>query len=1500
MTNYIEHIRSLENPSFSAIRKIAVGELAHLSREEKDNLYYQLKRGTALLNSHEQMCMYLRAYGPMHRAKLVDAFNNIPDSVFNDKLEVIDWGCGQAIGTLCLLDHLMAKGFMKNVEAITLVEPSEAAIERALLHVSPYVDENVEVRHINDFFENVDSEQLAGNESRTRLHIFSNILDVEAIDLKHLSRTIDARVVSDNLLICVGPLNPTNTRIDAFLRYFNEELIEPVYQYESSFFNDRKWTYKARVYKLEKNEQGHLIPIEYYPPVQFLAAYELDAVKDERKTQNASFDSIVVPFEVAAPFDLGASVYEDVHPLLAVMNNLICRGLPTKCSPYIEEVFEQAFGLTNKVDSTEEIIFRKSNSESRILDRDLLNKCSGDFNELEEDDFSPVQLQLSPVAIARFQKVLLEALITGHLNWKKATWRFLVEEKDVPFAHVALDDFKRTFQHLSALVEDSDLQLPEIELTVINQTRFKESGLHLGRTVFSEPSRELMNTEFDFVLSLAVFQSVSDEIENFSKFKAANNCYFNVLSAVQKRAERVIYTSELIKFKNLVTRNVQGQFTEVEENKANLRYFLQYLFRKVEFRPGQLPILDRALRNLPVIGLLPTGGGKSLTYQIATLLQPGVAMVVDPLKSLMKDQYDGLINSGIDCAIYINSSLTSDEKKDREKVLESSQTLFVFLSPERLSMSRFRERLANMHNYNVYFSYGVIDEVHCVSEWGHDFRFSYLHLGRNLYNYVRAKEGEISLFGLTATASFDVLADVERELSGSGAFDLDADVIVRYENTNRLELQYKVERVQVEFEPDSYFDRNGNLESHLPKALNITNHWPQFNSKSDFLSDYVFRIPRFLREIQSDESIDYIKQRFIERQNNEEGTHLNLSVEMANDYYKANSTYSASGIVFCPHVAKTGLSVDVNKTKLKRKEIVDVASFTGRDNDDVAIENLELFRNNGSPLMVATKAFGMGIDKPNVRFTVNINYSSSLESFVQEAGRAGRDRRMAVSSILISDYSLMQIDRRFDNWDFPVTLLKGKWFHEEDLEEILDYYGIEVPDEYLLKANPSSDIVKLHCKKDNRMFAFRECSTQCSEFNRCDLRKTPSESRGWKTERELISELTAQGLNLGRRHFQYLNADYQTVMFFFNQSFKGDIEEKKYMHRLLNTIKVQIEGSAYNSDQEGEKGFLSALLRSDEGVSLTVYVPHDEDDYVDLQKAIYRMTCIELIQDFTHDYDGHFRIVTRRKKPGEYFEGLKRFLLRYFTAERANKELYKASQMPIKKDELHPIEEEIYKCLAYLTEFVYDKISEKRKRAIDDMRDFCIEGIAGEDSWLEKNERLKEFIFYYFNSKYAKTDYIAENGEEFSLVNDTDGGKESSEEILFKYLRVIEDEIVGIGTPLDNVKHLHGAVRLIGRSLTDSNPALSLLEVFCLSYLGTRNNIELMNQLALRYSEGMTEFSNRLNDSIIFWSLFERFNEVISNYLPQEQVNTLIEETTVLIHINHFNQIKNKYLHEYE
>jgi Superfamily II DNA helicase len=166
---------------------------------------------------------------------------------------------------------------------------------------------------------------------------------------------------------------------------------------------------------------------------------------------------------------------------------------------------------------------------------------------------------------------------------------------------------------------------------------------------------------------------------------------------------------------------------------------LQNIFRKESFREGQLPILNRALQGKSVIGLLPTGGGKSLTYQIASLLQAGVTMVIDPIKSLMQDQYDNLLKNGIDSCNFINSKLTREEKTIATNQIADSKVLFTFVSPERLQIEEFRLSLKEMYKNKVYFSYCVIDEVHCVSEWGHDFRTSYLSLGKNAIEHCKTK-----------------------------------------------------------------------------------------------------------------------------------------------------------------------------------------------------------------------------------------------------------------------------------------------------------------------------------------------------------------------------------------------------------------------------------------------------------------------------------------------------------------------------------------------------------------------------------------------------------------------------------------------------------------------------------------------------------------------------------------------------------------------------------------
>jgi hypothetical protein len=571
------------------------------------------------------------------------------------------------------------------------------------------------------------------------------------------------------------------------------------------------------------------------------------------------------------------------------------------------------------------------------------------------------------------------------------------------------------------------------------------------------------------------------------------------------------------------------------------------------------------------------------------------------------------------------------------------------------------------------------------------------------------------------------------------------------------------------------------------------------------------------------------------------------------------------------------------------------------------MQNLEYYRDNKQPLMIATKAFGMGIDKPNVRFTTNLNYSSSLESFVQEAGRGGRDRKIALSVIFISDYKLVRISRKYTDSTVPLGIIKGKWFKPEDLTKILNHYNLTIDKNFLDYLTPEKDLVRLFCSEGNspKYFGFNKCTDDaCPVFKNCKLRKVPDEATNWQYEKDLLEILNNNNLVIPKKHFQYQNADYDTVMYFYNNNFKGTVIEKEFMVNLL--LKYSINVFLGNDIEKKKKtftanGFLAILSNAEIDTEIVLLIDYTETDYPDIAKAIYRMTSIGLIEDFTQNYiDKQFRVVTKRHKEGHYFDKLKDYLMRYYTLDRAEQEVKKAR---IKKitDTGDEIKNEIYRCLAFLTDFVYDKISVKRKRAIDDMRTFCLIGIEETIDWKEKNEELKDFIYYYFNSKYAKSDYVADNGEPYSLTVDTDFGKISNIDILFKYLKVVDEEIVGIGTDIDNIKHLQGAVRLIRRSLTDDNPAISLLNAFCLAYLGTHNNENLEQELERSYKEGMIGFYERMENKKQFWDMiFMIYNTIIANHMNEEILNKFSSEIELLVHSNEINKITKKYLAEWK
>ncbi len=376
----------------------------------------------------------------------------------------------------------------------------------------------------------------------------------------------------------------------------------------------------------------------------------------------------------------------------------------------------------------------------------------------------------------------------------------------------------------------------------------------------------------------------------------------------------------------------------------DLEYFLQYLFRKPYFWEGQYDGIVRALQGKDALILLPTGAGKSLVYQLASLLLPGRTVVIDPIISLMEDQIDNLSMIGIDRCIAITSQIRDTQDRLRAiQLFGQGEYLFAYVAPERFQTIEFRESLREL-TVHTPIALIVVDEAHCVSEWGHDFRTAYLNIGRTSRNYCKTDERVPPLLALTGTASRSVLKDVQRELQIE-----DFDAIITPKSFDRSELKF---RVLYSESQEKLARLKGYLGQTLPGLFNTTT-------------------PTFYQT-------------------------------------KGGETYS--GLVFCPHVDGE-FGIERIADNIEKELNIPTAIYSGKEPKYWSPEQYyyhkqrttKEFKKNKIPLLVCTKSFGMGINKPNIRYTIHLGIPPSIESFYQEAGRAGRNRRTAHCCIIVSN-----------------------------------------------------------------------------------------------------------------------------------------------------------------------------------------------------------------------------------------------------------------------------------------------------------------------------------------------------------------------------------------------------------------------------------------------------------------------------------------------------------------
>jgi ATP-dependent DNA helicase RecQ len=315
---------------------------------------------------------------------------------------------------------------------------------------------------------------------------------------------------------------------------------------------------------------------------------------------------------------------------------------------------------------------------------------------------------------------------------------------------------------------------------------------------------------------------------------------------------------------------------------------LKQYFGYDEFRAGQAEIISTILSGKNTAGIMPTGGGKSICYQIPSLMLEGVTLVISPLISLMKDQVDSLTVQGIP-ATYINSTLSSSEVEERMEGASLGEYNLLYIAPERLESSRFTKFLDSLKIPLV-----AVDEAHCLSQWGHDFRPSYL----GIYNAVKQLSSKPVILALTATATPQVQIDILNHL-------------------------------------------------HIPEENKVLTGFQRNNL--------------FFKVLKGED-----RKRF------------------TGSYVKKNS--EQPGIVYCA----TRKEVENVHDYLVKKGI-SAGKYHGGLSDSLRLEQQEAFLNDSIMVMVATNAFGMGINKSNVRYVLHYQMPKNMEAYYQEAGRAGRD-----------------------------------------------------------------------------------------------------------------------------------------------------------------------------------------------------------------------------------------------------------------------------------------------------------------------------------------------------------------------------------------------------------------------------------------------------------------------------------------------------------------------------
>ncbi|MDG5786025.1 DNA helicase RecQ [Evansella sp. AB-P1] len=457
----------------------------------------------------------------------------------------------------------------------------------------------------------------------------------------------------------------------------------------------------------------------------------------------------------------------------------------------------------------------------------------------------------------------------------------------------------------------------------------------------------------------------------------------------------------------------------IDQAKSLLKHHYGYS----SFRPGQEEIILNLLNNIRTMGIMPTGGGKSICYQIPSLLLPGLTVVISPLISLMKDQVDELSEIGIP-STFINSSISSNEVNERLNLMRNGHYKLVYIAPERLDTASFTRALRSLH-----VSLVAIDEAHCLSQWGHDFRPSYMRIPELL----NGMENTPAILALTATATPTVRKDICEALS------IDDNAVVQ-----------------------TGFSRE-NLSFHVLKGI---------------------------------DQDAYIK-----------------------EYLQRNKTQS--GIIY----AATRKEVERLYLAIEGSGI-SVGKYHGGLTSEERERMQEQFVYDEIQVMVATNAFGMGINKSNVRFVIHFQMPRNIESYYQEAGRAGRDGESSECILLFSpqdiriqqfliEQSMLSEDRK-ENEYRKLQEMTNYCHTESCLQSFILYYFGDTPSEACGKCHHCMDDRETEDVSRDAQMVFSCVKRMRERFGKTMVAQVLVGSANKKIKEMHFNQLSTYGLMKGK------------------------------------------------------------------------------------------------------------------------------------------------------------------------------------------------------------------------------------------------------------------------------------------------------------------------------------------------------------------------------------------------